>query len=71
MSKRIFCNGMRIYFKAAEFSRGRLKREDDTMSEQCEGCGVDISESGRVKKPSTVVCDCGAEYNAIDVADPS
>lgn len=57
----VCCNGERIYFRADEFRRGRLRLEDDSVSEQCEGCGADIAQSGRAAG-SWIVCDCEAVY---------
>ena len=41
---------------------GRLRVHENSSSEQCEGCGVDIAETGVVRGTTSVACSCGARY---------
>ena len=64
------CNGTTVYVRLRP---ANLLQLADSGSEQCEGCGSDIVESGiatlwgasriRGEVVGTVRCDCGATYN--------
>ncbi len=60
-------NGTRVYLDPEALVDGELFLADaDVMSEQCEGCGEDIIQSGTVQRDVflglRVACNCGTSY---------
>lgn len=76
MKRYIKINRARVYLDEGSFANGLFRVEAETMSEQCEGCGVDIAETGTLdtdKEGSTVRCDevaggCETYYEVADSA---
>lgn len=68
-----------LWLDGAALGRGQLAMSHGSLSEQCEGCGQDIFESGSIvkrdeietrpplnKSKYIVRCECGADYDVRD-----
>ena len=73
------CNGETLWLDGSALARGQMVMFHGSLSEQCEGCGTDIFESGSIKtredietRPPlnkskyAVECNCGASYDVRD-----
>lgn len=58
----ILCNGELVLFDVESFGRGELVKLPETLSEQCEDCGEDITHAS--VDLASVTCKCGANYHA-------
>ena len=63
----ILVNRARVYLDPEALAEGELFLADaEVMSEQCEGCGEDIIQSGTVQRDvflgPRIACNCGTSY---------
>jgi hypothetical protein len=56
--------GETLWLDGKALRRGEMRLDRESVSQQCDGCGADIAESGTVRGHEVVViqCECGAIY---------
>jgi hypothetical protein len=63
-SSTIRVGGETVWLDGKALRRGEMRLDRESVSQQCDGCGADIAESGTVHRHDGVVvrCECGAVY---------
>lgn len=62
-SPTIRVGGETLWLDSKALRRGELRLDHESVSQQCDGCGADIAESGAVQPDGMVIqCECGAVY---------